>query len=248
MNPSQETHRRAAFTLVELLVVIAILGIFASILMPALSRSKASARRVQCVENLRQLGLATRIYWDENNDMTYRYQAGVTNGGRLYWFGWIRPGAEGDREFDPSLGALYPYIQNRVVGICPSFDYGNTRYKFKARGAAYGYGYNMNLGRRSVSTDSVARPSDTALMADAAQVNDFQAPASPENPLLEEFYYVSEDDGGGYPNGHFRHQQRANVLFCDGHVDREAPVEGSIDARLPSEQVGWLRPELMQLQ
>lgn len=246
MNPFHETHRRA-FTLVELLVVIAILGILASILLPALSRSKASARRVQCVENLRQLGLAARLYWDENHDMTFRYQAGVTNGGRLYWFGWIKPGAEGEREFDPTMGALYPYLQNRVVSLCPSFDYGNTRYKLKARGAAYGYGYNFNLGQRSISTDTIARPSDTALMADAAQVNDFQDPASPDNPLLEEFYYINEDNGGGYPNGHFRHRRQANVLFSDGHVDREAPVAGSIDARLPSEHVGWLRPEIMRI-
>jgi prepilin-type N-terminal cleavage/methylation domain-containing protein/prepilin-type processing-associated H-X9-DG protein len=247
MKARRPFQSAAGFTLIELLVVIAILGIIASILLPALGQSKAAAKRVQCVENLRQLGLATRLYWDENNDMTFRYQVGATNGGRLYWFGWIKPGAEGEREFDPTMGALYPYLQNRVVGLCPSFDYGNARYKFKARGAAYGYGYNFNLGQKSISTDIIARPSDTALMADAAQVNDFQAPASPEEPLLEEFYYISEDEGFGYPNGHFRHRGRANVLFVDGHVDREAPVEGSIDQRLPSEQVGWLRPEMMRL-
>lgn len=252
MSPSQTSRHelfgpRRAFTLVELLVVIAVVGILASLLLPALNQGKAAARRIQCVDNLRQLGLATQMYWDENDDFTFRYQIGATNGGRLYWFGWIKPGTEGNRDFDASLGALYPYLQGNGVEICPSLDYNNTLYKYKARGAAYGYGYNFHLGQRSINTSRIVRPADTVLMADAAQVNDFQAPASPDNPMIEEFYYVDADDGAGYPNAHFRHQKQANVLLCDGHVDREKPVTGSLDSRLPNQSIGRLRPEILRL-
>ncbi|MBK7998154.1 MAG: prepilin-type N-terminal cleavage/methylation domain-containing protein [Verrucomicrobia bacterium] len=248
-SPAPLARRRTtrAFSLVELLVVIAVVGILGALLLPALSQGKAAARRIQCIDNLRQLGLATQMYWDENEDFTFRYQIGATNGGRLYWFGWIKPGAEGQREFDPTQGALYPFLQSSGVEICPSLDYNNALYKYKARGAAYGYGYNLNLGETSINTSRISQPSETVLMADAAQVNDFQAPASPDSPMLEEFYYVDADDGGGYPNAHFRHQKQANVLFADGHVDREKPVPDSIDPRLPSQSIGWLRPEILKL-
>lgn len=246
-HDSNTRRTRTAFTLVELLVVIAVVGILGALLLPALSHGKAAARRIQCVDNLRQLGLATQLYWDENEDFTFRYQIGATNGGRLYWFGWLKPGAEGQRDFDPSQSALYPYLQSSGVEICPSLDYTHALYKLKARGAAYGYGYNLNLGQRSISTSRITRPSDTVLFADAAQVNDFQSPASPDNPMVEEFYYVDADDGGGYPNAHFRHQKQANAIFADGHVDREKPVAGSIDSRLPGQMIGWMRPEILKL-
>jgi prepilin-type N-terminal cleavage/methylation domain-containing protein/prepilin-type processing-associated H-X9-DG protein len=244
--PDSAARTKSAFTLIELLAVIAVVAILASLLLPALSQGREAARRAQCIDNLRQLGLAAQMYWDENDDWTFRYLAGATNGGRLYWFGWLKPGAEGEREFDAVQGALYPYLQGRGVELCPSFDYGNSLYKYKASSAAFGYGYNRYLGRSSINLSTVRRPVDTALFADAAQVNDFQDPASPERPLLEEFYYVDADDGLGYPNGHFRHRGQANVVFCDGHVDREKPVAGSIDQRLPSQKVGWLRPEILR--
>jgi prepilin-type N-terminal cleavage/methylation domain-containing protein len=60
--------RRAAFTLIELLVVIAITGILASLLLPALSRARESARTVVCLSNLRQLNLAWWMYAEDNHD------------------------------------------------------------------------------------------------------------------------------------------------------------------------------------
>ena len=86
---------------------------------------------------------------------------------------------------------------------------------------------------------------ETALFGDAAQINTWQAPASPVNPMLEEWYYL--DDEPTQPNGHFRHQQRANVQFCDGHVAAEVPVAGSIDQRLPTQFVGRLRTEILRI-
>lgn len=61
-------HACRAFTLTELLVVFGIIAILAGLLVPALSRSKAHAYNAACMNNLRQLGIATRLYADDNQD------------------------------------------------------------------------------------------------------------------------------------------------------------------------------------
>lgn len=242
-------RKAGAFTLLELLVVIATLGILAALLLPALTRGKAAAQRTQCANNLRQLAFATQMYWDDNNGACFIWKGPPTNNGFLYWFGWLQSGPEGQRAYDPATGALYSYLVGHSVGICPSLNYYMAQFKLKAEGAAYGYGYNRYLSpttsQPSIRISRAPRPSELVLYADAAQVNDFQAPASHDNPMLEEWYYV--DTTSNYPNGHFRHAQQANVVFCDSHVGRERMVSGSLDPRLPSQWVGMLRPEILTL-
>jgi prepilin-type N-terminal cleavage/methylation domain-containing protein/prepilin-type processing-associated H-X9-DG protein len=59
--------RERAFTLIELLVLIAIIGVLAALLLPLLNRSKSKARNLACVSQLRQLGVATRLYAEDND-------------------------------------------------------------------------------------------------------------------------------------------------------------------------------------
>src|SRR5262249_3356800 len=156
--------------------------------------SRILAGRAECANNLHQLSLAAQMYWDDNNGACFRWELGPTNGGRLYWFGWLQNGAEGHREVDAKPGVLYPCFHGPNIGICPALNYALAQFKLKAIGAAYGYGYNLFLSppptQSALRLSKVPHVSETVLFADAAQVNDFQAPASKASPMLEEWYYV----------------------------------------------------------
>ncbi len=239
-------QRRDAFSLLELLVVIATIAVLSSLLLPALSRARSVAYRAKCTSNLHQLGLAAQMYFDDHEGFAFRYAEQALPNGAIYWFGFIENGADGSRNFDPTQGALYPYLGGRGVEICPSLNYNDPDFKLKAKGASYGYGYNRNLssapGAPLVNLSRVTNSSQTVLFADAGQVNTWIPPASPSRPMWEEHYYLSQTEA----TTHFRHHgTTASALFMDGHVEPLAPEPGSTDLRISSQVFGRFRAEYL---
>jgi len=262
---SAATTRRRAFTLLELLVVITIIGILAGLLVPAALEVLHIAHQAACASNLRQLGVAVSMYVKDNGGCFFAIRSPndpktPEDEGKLWYFGyetgtsWSGT-AEGSRVLDKSRAKLYPYTDDyEGIEICPGFDYFGS-FKAKFRGKWWTYGINKALapdlyadrGERYHSLTEI-RASDasrTIVMADAAQVNTFQPPASPARPLIEEWHYVQPATTRfrDYPHIHFRHRGQANVLFADWHVEAVEPAPGTLDTRLPAAMIGGVDEE-----
>ena len=227
-------------------MTIGFIMILMLLLLPVLQRMKLKGQDTICMSNLRQFGLAGQMYWNDNAGKTFPYRGPAFDGGDVYWFGWLQRGGEGERRFDASKGALHQYIGDVGIQTCPRLDYIHDRFKLKATGAAFGYGYNLHLAGgvsgEPMLMESLASPSVIAFLADAAQVNTFQAPASKENPMIEEFYYVNDRE----KTAHFRHSKTGYVSFCDGSVALKGFAEGSLDDRMPDQWIGRLPSSMLK--
>src|SRR6056297_1773437 len=107
MNVQMSRHNRftTGFTLIELLVVIAIIAILAAILFPVFARAREKARQTSCLSNLKQIGLAEKMYESDYDEVTGSYSS--------------HPGAAADYSYHDIFD---PYLKNDQIKLCPSDD------------------------------------------------------------------------------------------------------------------------------
>jgi prepilin-type N-terminal cleavage/methylation domain-containing protein/prepilin-type processing-associated H-X9-DG protein len=219
-----------AFTLLELLVVIAIIAILAALLLPALGRAKESARATQCLSQMRQIGLAVRLYADGHDDEFPRSQHSAFAHGQLPW----------GRAIAPELGRDSVTWTNLLAGLfhCPSdprknaWSYGQNVY-FELNPENDDYTGSPQTWRR---TASVPKPSATILQAENSSSGTGSMGA---DHIMAHFWTSPQDASDVEPR---RHRSRSNYSFVDGHAQaREFGATYN-----PARQIDLWNPSLAQ--
>lgn len=143
-----------AFTLIELLVVIVIIALLAALLLPSLSRAKAKAQGIACLNNMKQLMLAWSMYVDDNNDqLVPNNPPGYSPHSNSWALGDISYGRPDGTNVDYIMGgregSLGPYLKTHLVFKCPSDRSRTTLEDGKSYPRVRSYGMNVFMGTRA---------------------------------------------------------------------------------------------------
>ncbi|MFM8469256.1 MAG: type II secretion system protein [Limisphaerales bacterium] len=238
---TRHPHRASGFTLIELLVVIAIIAILAGMLLPALSKAKAKAKGIQCLNSNRQVAVAQKLYIDDH-DGTFVFlwrnprnpaeageptlaQSLVPNASVIWWPDKLSRYIPGDpKAFNcpalrlPALQAAGGAASGNMMGIAMSHvEFGVTV---------------TAPANNKIREVQVAKPAASIFLSDSAQVSN---PTEPDPDLWVEregfaSVYLRPPTDSNFATQEptrlvARHNKRAPCGFVDGHAEAMKPSE-----------------------
>jgi prepilin-type N-terminal cleavage/methylation domain-containing protein len=241
MKTYQKSHRKA-FTLIELLVVIAIIAILAALLLPALAKAKAAAKRASCINNLKQVGLAFKVWQNDHGD---KYPTAVSTA-RWGAMEYIYSQQGGSAKAGYSVANVFCVMSNELVNprilTCPAdlsktalptetgptatgplmqsatnwAGFGNRNLSYFVEGNAYDkYPKMILIGDRNIgTTTSWSSPAATMNMYNNGYAETAVKGMNPQ-PSLKNFPWEWSDPD--------LHQGAGNLGLADGSVQQASP-------------------------